>query len=360
MRTVLHVIHSLAPDRGGPSVCAAALARALARTGRYATTLLAAEETPLRTLRAAIESAGIVHIHGIWNWHSIAAGSIAARAGVPYIVSAHGMLDRWALRNKRWKKRLYAALVERRNLNRAACLCALTDAEARDYRAFGLRPPAAVIPNGIEPVAATPDAFYQRHPELKGRALVLYLGRIHHKKGVDLLARAWRRIEPDFPEARLVIAGPDPDNSVPRLKRLAPAAVFTGMLDAELKWSALAAASLFVLPSHSEGFSVAVLEALAAALPVVITRQCHFPEVARRQCGVVIEPDETQLEAALRAQLAAPPAARRQAGLRGRALVETRYTWAAIAQQTATLLDHLTQNPGQHTQFPFFAEPQHA
>jgi glycosyltransferase involved in cell wall biosynthesis len=339
MRTALHVIHSASPRCGGPSVGVAALAAALTRTGRYQSRLLAVNEAPLRTLHAAIQSSDIVHIHGIWDWHSVAAGTLASHAGVPYVVSAHGMLDPWAVRNKRWKKWLYARLIERRNLNRAACLCALTDSEVTDYRAFGLRPPAAIIPNGIELQEASPNAFYAQYPELRDRTLVLYLGRIHYKKGVDLLCRAWARLHAGFPDARLVVAGPDSDHTRPRLKRIAPSAVFTGMLDARLKWSALSAASLFVLPSHSEGFSVAVLEAMAAALPVVITRQCHFPEVESHGCGAVIEPNEDDLETALRSLLAASAEERRQIGRRGKSLVEQRYSWNVIGTKAADLFD---------------------
>jgi glycosyltransferase involved in cell wall biosynthesis len=267
------------------------------------------------------------------------------------VVSAHGMLDAWALRNKRWKKMAYGFL-ERANLRRAACLHALTETEVSDYRAFGLRNPVAIIPNGVDvPPLLDAQEFLDAHPECRNRQVLLYLGRIHYKKGVHLLARTWARLAPRFPNAHLVYAGPDSENTLSGLRQLvdelgvAERVTFTGMLDAPAKWSALAAAYTFVLPSYSEGFSVAILEALAAARPVIVTDACRFPEIAERQCGWVVRPEPTELEAALAECLSASCARLETIGENGRSVVRTRYQWPEIGRQMSDVYDWALGGP---------------
>jgi len=266
---------------------------------------------------------------------------MARRKGIPYIVSAHGMLEPWALTNKRMKKTIYAAVTERSTLACASCLRALTRDEADDYRKFGLSNPIVIVPNGVEVQQYPADIFLNRFPHLQGRRLILYLGRIHYKKGPDILMRAWQLIEQQFPESQLVIAGPDSEGTEAAIKQLAirlnlyGRITFTGHLSGDLKWSALTASSLFVLPSHSEGFSVAILEALGCARPVVISPQCHFPEIVEQRCGWLVEPVCEPLAAVLANALQAPPTVVEEMGARGQALVQERYRWDAIGYQMA-------------------------
>jgi glycosyltransferase involved in cell wall biosynthesis len=158
----------------------------------------------------AIRKADVVQIHGLWEQHCVTTGVLARRHRKPVVVSAHGMLESWAVRNKAWKKWPYSILIERPNLRRAAVLRALTPAEAHDYRRFGLNNPIAVIPNGVDLTQGPgPDLARSSWPEVRDRRLVLYMSRIHYKKGVDLLVEAWSRLTARFPDAHLVIAGPD-------------------------------------------------------------------------------------------------------------------------------------------------------
>ena len=122
-------------------------------------------------------------IHGVWQEHCAMTAAHASRQRKPYVVSTHGMLDAWALANKSLKKRVYAALAERRHLKQAACVRALTQTERDDCRRFGLRNPVAVIPNGVEIPDVSSDEFFARFPDLLGKRLVLFMGRIHYKKG---------------------------------------------------------------------------------------------------------------------------------------------------------------------------------
>jgi glycosyltransferase involved in cell wall biosynthesis len=282
-----------------------------------------------------------VHIHGLWEEHTFAAVRAARTAGKPYIVSAHGMLEPWALRNKRWKKVIYSWLAERRNLSGAACLHALTEAEARDYRRYGVKAPIAIIPNGVRVhEGARPELFLDAFPALKGQRLILFLGRVHHKKGLDLLVDAWKQLAARADDAHLVIAGPDFENTRASIERriqelgIASSVTFTGMLTGELKWSALAACELFVLPSYSEGLSVSVLEALGMQKPVIVTDACNISEVQERGCGWVTTPDAAPIAAALSEFLRTPGAVAGEMGKRGGLLVKERFSWDTIGVQT--------------------------
>jgi len=301
-----------------------------------------------RRINPLVRDSHVVHIHGIWREHCAAAGMLAAARGKPFVVSAHGMLERYALHRKRWKKLFYSTVFERLNLKRAGCLRALTTAEAEDYRRFGLSCPVAVIPNGVEvPARLDSQLFLDHYPQLRGRRLVLFLSRIHYKKGLDILCRAWAKVRTSFDDAHLVLAGPDFENTQQSVRQLvsdlqlSQCVTFTGMLTGEFKWSALAAAELFVLPSYSEGFSMATLEAMAAGLPVIITDRCYFPEVSVNQCGWIIEPTTEDLQTALREFLLLPRARATEMGANGRRLVENRYSWSVIGDQMADVYDWL-------------------
>jgi glycosyltransferase involved in cell wall biosynthesis len=294
-----------------------------------------------RELSQLIDANEILHIHGLWQAPTLVGGWLARRHRIPYIVSAHGMLEPWAIHHKRWKKAIYAAVTERSTLARAACLRALTYDEVDNYRKFGLSNPAVIIPNGVGVRHANPQIFLDAFPKLRGVRVILYLGRIHCKKGPDILVQAWQLVAKQFPDAQLVFAGRDSEGTEATIKQLAVRSgirdriTFVGFLRGDLKWSALSASSLFVLPSHSEGFSVAIVEALGSARPVLISPACHFPEVAERQCGWIVDSDRELLAAALESALRAPPCVLDEMGTRGSKLVRERYSWDAIGCQMA-------------------------
>ncbi|MBV9769705.1 MAG: glycosyltransferase [Bryobacterales bacterium] len=301
-----------------------------------------------KSLKNAIRAATGVHIHGVWETHCMIVAGMARECKRPYLISVHGMLEQWALRQKRLKKALYAALIEIRKMQRAACLRALSVDEVNDYRRLGLTNPIAIIPNGIDPQpSATPDIFRAAYPQLAGKRIVLFLGRLHQKKGLELLLKAWVRSMSRAEDMHLVIAGPDSGNMRAALETLTDelelrsSVTFAGMLTGEEKWSAFAAASLFVLPSHSEGFSIAILEAMATGVPVMITTQCHIPEVAIHDCGWVIQPCVGALEDALSDFLALTHEETDRIGKRARHLVSTRFHSSVVGNQMAQLYDWL-------------------
>jgi len=305
-----------------------------------------------QSLSEKIERAAVVHIHGLWQEHGAVAAQAAQSLRKPYIFSAHGMLDPWALRAKRWKKKAYWSLVEKKNLERAHCLRALTAAEAGQYREAGLRQPIAIIPNGVEIASdISPEPFYDLYPQLRGQRILLFLGRLHHKKGLRLLCQSWAEISQEHRDAHLVLAGPDSEGTRASLEAqisalgLESRVTFSGMLRGKEKWAALRAATVFLLPSYSEGFSVAVLEAMGAGTPVIVSRQCYFPEVQSTGSGWVIEPELAAVSEALRACLALSDSDLQTMGSNGRRLIERRFRWVVVGNQTADLLDWILGGP---------------
>jgi glycosyltransferase involved in cell wall biosynthesis len=290
--------------------------------------------------RDQVRQADGVHVHGLWEQSTFVAVRTARSLRKPYVLSAHGMLDRWALNNKRLKKSIYAALIELRNVQAAACLHALTHMEAEDYRRFGAKQPIAVIPNGISvPEAIESRLFFERFPGLRGKRIILFLSRIHYKKGLDILIKAWAEVAKNFPEAHLVLAGPDFEGTRAGLERsvqehgLGGTVLFAGMLDQQLKWSAFRAAECFILPSYSEGLSVAILEAMGCGVPVIVTEQCNLPEIAESGAGWTIQPTAEQVKCALVEMLSHSEAMNRRIGENGRRLVEKMYDWPLIGQK---------------------------
>lgn len=375
----LHVVQSLAVENGGTSVSVPALANATAATGRYANSLLHFTRKEVRVtdtcpgltllrhpssslglmfptrgravLGQAVCDTDVLQVHGIWTGHSSAAMSFARRFRKPVIVSAHGMLDDWALRHKSWKKIPYSKFIERPNLSRAACLRALTKVEADNYRTFGLNVPIAVIPNGVvAPEDASPSEFLDQYPQLRGKKIVLFLGRLHKKKGVDLLVQAWNVVSPRFPEAHLVIAGPDagalgPSSRFEGSASISNGITLCGLLTGSLKWSALVASSAFVLPSFSEGLSMATLEALWQGIPVMITKECNFREIESMECTFLIKPTVPSIVAGLENMLSRSPSELHHRGMCGADFVRARYGWPLVGQQMADLYDWMRGGP---------------
>jgi glycosyltransferase involved in cell wall biosynthesis len=300
--------------------------RLLARRGRAA-------------VRRLLPTLDFLHLHGVWEPLLKAAAQEAHAAGVPYCFVPSGMLDPWSLSQRRWKKKLALALGYRRALDRAAFLHALNEDEARLIEPLGLRPPCAIIPNGIFPQELEPrpmpGAFRAAHPQLAGRRYIVFVSRLHHKKGLDLLAEAFGRIAEQLPDVDLVVVGPDdgargPFESAIAGAGLAGRVLLPGPLYGRDKFAALAEAACFCLPSRQEGFSVAILEALAMGIPVVITHACHFPEVERAGAGVLTSLESPDIAAGLLRVLTDTTGAA-EMGRRGRELVASRYTWPAVA-----------------------------
>jgi glycosyltransferase involved in cell wall biosynthesis len=272
----------------------------------------------------------IVHSHGLWMYPSIA----ARHSGKPCIISPHGMLDPWALALSRWKKKLAAAAFQDAHLREAACLHALCQSEADSIRAYGLRHPICVIPNGIDlPSPGDEPASFENEIPPDGKVL-LYLGRLHPKKGLPNLIRAWPAIGDSW---HLVIAGWDQGGHQDELKHLAnemrtSRVHFAGPQFGTAKAAAYRRADAFILPSLSEGLPMVILEAWAHGKPVLMTSECNLPEGFAARAAIQIEPDPDGITRGLRELTALSSLDRSEMGARGRRLAEERFAWRTIAE----------------------------
>lgn len=295
--------------------------------------------SPTMLDRVAAVSHDVLHTHGIWAYPSHVADTWRRRHRRPTIISPRGMLDPWAVRRSAVKKRLLRLLYEDRNLAGAFALHALNPNEAAAIRAFGLRNPVAIIPNGVD----LPDVSASREePPYSvgdGRKVLLFLSRVHPKKGLVELVEAWRHLITDSPamasEWRLVIAGWDDGGhlktlaSLIRDHRMERHVELAGPLYGDSKVDALAHASAFVLPSHSEGLPMSVLEAWSWQLPVFMTAACNLPDGFESGAAIAIPSQSAEMAGILRVTLddAAGLAAM---GAAGRALVERHYAWERV------------------------------
>ena len=363
----------MSPEWGGPVVGVQGLTSALVRNGvvceivapigrRVGTDVVTVERVPVHRFATAFFArfwtaystklsafvdeqlaAGdfdIVYIHETWHYGSYAAARAAIRHGVPYVQVFHGALDPWRVQQKRLRKFVYAWAVQKRLANSASALHVLTHTEKAQVEKLGVAAPAFVIPNGVDSdrTDAVPDTsdFLGRYTRLNGKRVILFLGRIHPIKGLDILARAFSIVASRIEDAVLLVVGPDEDGtrsaieSILRESGVLDRVVFTGLLTGNDKAAAFACAEIFVLSSHSEGFSHAILEAMEAGLPVVISEQCHFPEVAAHDAGLVVQASAAPVADAIGALLS-DDELRTRMGRNGRELVTARYTWDAVA-----------------------------
>jgi glycosyltransferase involved in cell wall biosynthesis len=306
---------------------------------------------PETDLESSVHSAEVVHLHGLWQSHTRRGARAARAARVPYVIAAHGMAEPWALSHKRWKKRVYLALVETRNLRRAACLHALSRPEIDHLRKLAPWAPVCFIPNGVDlaPFDNLPprEALEAEYPELAGKFVLLFFGRLHVKKGLDLLAEALGRVVPTHPYIHLVIAGTDDGALSPFRDRMADLGLtrrisYLGHVSGERARAVWAAADAFVLPSYSEGFSMAILEAMACRLPCLFTTSCHFPEAATAGAAVVTTANSAAITQGLRELLELTPDERLRLGQNARNLVEAHYTWDRQAERLAVVYDWLS------------------
>ncbi len=300
----------------------------------------------------------VLHTHGLWTYLSIGGPAWAREARKPRVVSPHGMLDPWALAHSRWKKRLALRLYESRHLRGATLLHALCEAEAESIRRLGLRNPVAVIPNGVDL-----PAIEERPPAAGSRPRVLlFLGRLHPKKGLAAALRAWAKMRGDR-DWQFVIAGWDQDGHRAELEQICrdlgtpaaavpadeflartpedrstetPASVlFVGPAFGETKAALLRRADAFILPSLSEGLPVSVLEAWAHGLPVMMTDRCNLPEGFQAGAAIRIETEPASIAAGFAELTSADQQARLAMGANGRNLVQRNFTWPRVADAFA-------------------------
>ncbi len=287
----------------------------------------------------------LVDTHYLFSYAPTCAATIAHYQHIPYTVRTMGQLAPWALAQSRLKKQLYATLVERRNLNRAAVVHCTSDGEAMDVQRFGVTAPLVTVPLGVDPQADIPDAavqLRQRYEIAADTPIVLFLSRLHYKKRPDLLLQALHQLRDRYRFHCLLAGSGDADYTDYVARQIADLGLMqcttmTGFMDGYDKRLLLQGADLFVLPSFSENFGIAVAEALAAGLPVVITPGVQIaPEVDRAKAGLVVEGTVEAVAGAI-AQLLTSVTLRQQLGTNGKQLAANRYSWYAVALEQRTI-----------------------
>lgn len=293
-------------------------------------------------LKAMAGRVDLMHTHMPFVYPTLATARAAFRAEVPLFYHQRGVFDPKRLKFRPLKKMLYLSMIEKPILRKATTLIGLTEAERESYSALGVSTPCRVIPNGITlppPPCVERDEVALRELRIgPNHQVVLFMGRLHPIKGADRLLAAFERVAVRYPNALLVLAGPDEFGiqesfaSRARSAGLADRVRFPGMVTGERKSALLHRANVFCLPSDAEGFSMAILEALAHATAVLISPRCFFPEVECFGAGRVVAPSVQKLEDALSEMLEQPQALIAM-GKAGRALVADRYTWKSVASQ---------------------------
>jgi poly(glycerol-phosphate) alpha-glucosyltransferase len=290
----------------------------------------------------------IMQVHGIWMHYSHVCLNVSKKKDIPYIINPHGMLDPWAVNNSSWKKKLAGLFYENEHLKNASCLSALCESEAVSMRRYGLQNPICQIPNGIDlpdmPVSNPAPWHDTIEPDKK---VLLFLGRIHEKKGLHNLIVAWAQVLKDelvlTPDWILVIAGWDTTDHQQELLELVDvlqvqeSVRFIGPQFDKQKAAAYYYAHAFVLPSFSEGLPMTVLEAWAYGLPVLMTPQCNIPEGFESNAAIKVEPNPGEIATGLLNLFSLSDAERKEMGGRGLALVQQKFTWEKVAAEMHTV-----------------------
>jgi len=365
---ILQTIASCSADAGGPSRSVSALAAAIAApdckvelitldtgipksqlvlpSGHFVNTHLCPCRTSFqkrfhwspdfsKTLNHLSHSSKpvLIHDNGVWLPTNHSATAVARRNSIPLIISPRGMLTQWSWNFRRFKKRVAWCLYQRRDLLSAQVLHATSKAEADDLRMLGFKQPIAIIPNGVR----LPDDINKL--EIKnwksGVKIALFLSRIHPKKGLLDLVVAWDKIRPQG--WKVVVGGGDELKHRAEVERgiqrcgLSEQFQFIGAVPDTQKWEVYHAADLFVLPTKSENFGIVIAEALASGLPVITTRATPWEELETHHCGWWIEAGWEPLVKALQEAVGLNDTERKEMGVRGRKLVENRYSWQVVA-----------------------------
>ena len=306
----------------------------------------------------------LVHIHEMWSYPQYIAAKIANRKSIPYIITPHGNLDPWKIRRKT-RRYIYLSLFGKHMLQKSACVQAFTPNEVDNLRKVGHKGPITIIPNGINPKEFLNLPSYHSAeeiwPKLKNRRVVLFMSRLSEEKGLDVLLSAWKNVisRPNFKDAVLVIAGPDYKGYVKTVKsmlanyNLDSNLILTGMVTGHKKMSLMSRADAYILPSYSEGFSISLLENLAAANPVIVTPACYFPELSSLGIGLCVPPKPDSLAECMKILLDMPFDKRKQIGKIGRDFVFQNYSWDIAARKMMTVYQHILAGKD----VPLYPEP---
>lgn len=386
---VLHVIPSVSPSLGGPTTVVLNLVKALRNCGVEAEIVttnhngstpldvplyqrIEYEQVPVwflphfsppvkefifsgaltQWLWQHICDYDIIDNHYLFSYAPTSAGAIARWHKIPYTVRIQGQLTPWALTQSKLKKQIYSHLIERHNLNRAAAIHCTSVDEAEDVRRFGIKTPTVILPLGVEKFPNLPKAKLELH-SIYGippqTPVILFLARLRYNKRPDLLVKTLSYVAAQGGDFHLILAGTGETNYINYLKKLVTSlgltsrVSFAGFVADEEKNLLLQGSDLFVLPSLSENFSIAVAEAMAAGLPVIVTSEVQIaPEILTARAGLVVEGEKNALAKAI-FELITAPQLRQELGANGKRLAN-RYCWCAVAKNLSHVYSTIVHN----------------
>ncbi|MBR1889256.1 MAG: glycosyltransferase [Alloprevotella sp.] len=357
---ILHFITSIDKSAGGPSRSVPLLAKGQALAGLDITLMVVrSDNMNVKLLEDAnisvhflergyskkevthfIETGGfdLIQIQSLWDlrYHQVA--RIAQRLHIPYIITPRGMLDPWCLRRKALKKQLALAIYQKADLNKARCIYAATEIEARHIGAMGINTPRAVVPNGLET-----DSYPCRVEKKQVKKQVLFLSRVHMQKGVELLIEAWKNIAQEFADWQLLIVGNGTSDYIQHLNEIVKEA---GLADKicilppaydQDKIRLYQESAVFVLPSYSESFGMAVAEAMSCGVPVITTDGTPWEMLNKTATGWCIPLSVQSLENTLREALSKSSDELFEMGQRAANLVRRQFDFREVAGRTVEL-----------------------
>jgi glycosyltransferase involved in cell wall biosynthesis len=358
--SVLHVIASLDIDDGGPSrsvpnqcwstaIAGFEVGISFVRRGEKLSpeadlldrhkviTLPVKSLFNARSLWRSISQYDIIHVNGVWSPYCHLGAWFARLQNKPLVITIHGMLEPWALGTKKIKKFLGFQLYQKRDLEKASVLQATAVEEAKHLRALGIQTPIVVIPNGV----SIPEFKGKAKKPANGRQRLLFLSRVHPKKGVLELVRAVASLRDIFERKNwfLTIAGPDEgrhwavvEKEVQKLG-VENLVEYVGSVEGKEKWDLYRSSTLFILPTYSENFGLVIAEALGCGVPVITTEGTPWEELNSHRCGWWYPIGQNELESTLRRAMTTPPQTLQEMGRRGIKLVNQKYTWPSIGLQ---------------------------
>jgi len=388
---ILQVIPSLAPGFGGPTNAALGLSSALAKSGQEVVIFTtdagikgklargAAGELSLnrnlkisyfpvqyprhfkfslplaKTLKKEINGFDIIHIHSLFQFSTLAAAYYSRLFRKPYLISPIGQMDPFLLRRHSLRKRIYMHFFERKNIESAWGVHFTSEEERRLALELNLKIKDIVVGLGLDPdeFSNLPGygEFRSRYPALRNKKIILFLSRINFKKGLDILVKAFGFLARERDDLCLVIAGPDDEGYGRRVKNwlkregVLTKVIFTGMLLGQDRLAAFRDSDIFVLPSYGENFGLAVIEAMASGLAVIISNRVNISSYIKDAgAGLIVDTDPQQLFLAIK-RLIDQPGLRKDIAVKAQALVQERFTWGVVVPDLIRVYESMLVNP---------------
>ncbi len=367
---VLSFLTSISLRTGGPSRSVPMLVRGLAEAGVDITLMTVYSEdmnthalegtsAKLKVLKrdytqneveefVASEKFDIIQVQSMWDLRYHNMKKIADKYHIPYIVTPRGMLEPWSLSQKKWKKKLALWLYQLKDLKTSVCIFTTAEMEAQNVRKLGVNVPIAVIPNGI-----STEGYTCRKSMDKVKKQVLFLSRIHEKKGIEILVDVWEQLIPQFPDWNLVIAGNGEEVYINQLKDLVSQKSLNGSVQiippvfGEEKLDLYQTSSLFVLPSYSENFGMVIAEAMSCGVPAVTTKftpwnllngnMVSMGVQAKEKTGWCIELSKEELEKAMREAMSMSAQELYDMGQKASLLIKENFDYRSVAKKTKDL-----------------------